>query len=36
MGVLLVTILALGLYVPGFLNEVLDQIYRLFVHGGGA
>jgi hydrogenase-4 component F len=36
MAVLLIAILALGLYVPEFLNEVLDQVYRLFVPGGGA
>jgi hydrogenase-4 component F len=33
MSVLLVTILALGLYLPAFLNDVLQQIVQLFLGG---
>ncbi len=36
MAVLLFSLLALGLYVPAFLNDVLQQIYHLFVPGGSA
>jgi hypothetical protein len=34
MSVLLVTVLALGLYLPAFLNDVLVQIVQLFLGGG--
>lgn len=33
MSALLVTILALGLYLPAFLSDVLEQIVRLFLGG---
>ncbi len=34
MSALLISVLALGLYLPAFLNDVLQQIIRLFLGGG--
>jgi hypothetical protein len=34
MAVLLIAVLALGLYMPAFLSDVLDQISHLFPGGG--